>query len=275
MRPAVFPMTADHVAILFLLGYAALTLLCVAWHVYRSRAGWLVWALYAIERLYVGLVFHWRSNRRSNIPQEGPALIIANHRSPVDPQFIWANHHLAGPGRRIRVISFLVAREYHDVLATRWICRAMQSIPVGRDGKDMAPAREALRRLEQGQLVGVFPEGRINLGESGAPLLPGDPGVAWLALRAKVPVIPVYIHNAPGCLNMVAPFVTPSRVRVCFGNPIDLSAYADKRATRDVLQEVTDLLMSKLEETGRDAAAPAVSSDDYDSRILPLRRVAN
>jgi 1-acyl-sn-glycerol-3-phosphate acyltransferase len=186
------------------------------------------------------------------------------------------NHHLAGPKRRIRVISFLVAREYYEVAATKWICKAVQSIPVGRDGRDMAPAREALRRLQAGELVALFPEGKINTGPSGAPLLPGDTGVAWLALRAQVPVYPVYIHNAPGCANMIAPFITPTRVKVCFGDPIDLSAYRGRKNTREILQEVTDLLMAKLEETGRETTLePAESDDEPANPILSLKRIAN
>lgn len=269
-------MQPDRIAIMVLLAYAAIAIAIVAWHVYRARMGWLFWFLYAVERIYVGLLFHWRSNRRSIIPQSGPALIIANHRSPVDPHFLWMNHHLAGPQRRIRVISFLVAREYYEVAATHWICRAMQSIPVGRDGHDMGPAREALRRLQAGEIVGVFPEGKINTGPSGAPLLPGDTGIAWLALRARVPVYPIYIHNAPGTPNMIAPFITPSRVRVCFGEPIDLSGYADRRNSREVLQEVTDLMMARLEETGRNTGVGTPVSNGEDSKsILPLHRVAN
>ncbi|MGE3315393.1 MAG: lysophospholipid acyltransferase family protein [Planctomycetaceae bacterium] len=269
-------MHPDSIAILTLATYAAIGAGIVGWRIFRRDVSWLVSALYAAERLYTGLVFHWRSNRRSNIPQEGPGLVISNHRSPVDPQFIWMNHHLAGPKRRIRVISYLVAREYYEVKATKWICKAMEAIPVGRDGKDMAPAREALRLLKAGKLVGVFPEGRINTGPSGSPLLPADTGIAWLALRAQVPVYPVYIHDAPRCVNMVSPFITPSRVRVCFGDPIDLAVYKDRRITRELLQEVTALLMSRLEETGHAEDDATEESDAAATlRFAPLKRAAN
>lgn len=269
-------MHPDQIAILTLVAYVAIAAGILGWRLYRRDVSGLVSALYAVDRLYTGLVFHWRSNRRSTIPQEGPGLIIANHRSPVDPHFLWMNHHLAGPKRRIRVISFLVAREYYEVRATHWICRAMESIPVGRDGKDMAPARDALRKLQAGKLVGVFPEGRINTGPSGAPLLPADTGIAWLALRAQVPVYPIYIHDAPPCTNMVAPFITPTRVRLCFGEPIDLSSYKDQRITRELLQEVTTLMMSKLEETAHAESEPTEESDQAATvRFQPLHRAAN
>ena len=52
--------------------------------------------LYVVNRLYCILRCHWRANRRCPFPDDGPALIVANHRSPVDPMLVWMNHHLAG-----------------------------------------------------------------------------------------------------------------------------------------------------------------------------------
>jgi 1-acyl-sn-glycerol-3-phosphate acyltransferase len=116
----------------------------------------------------------------------------------------------------------------------------------------MGAVKMAARRLKQGRLVGVFPEGRIN---PGTELLPGSPGVAWLALHARVPVYPVYIHGAPQGEHMVQPFHTFSRVRVNYGSAVDLSAYYGQRLTPRMLQAVTDQLMARLEATGRNGGA--------------------
>lgn len=237
----------DLVSILTLAGYAAVAVAVVVANRYRCAPAWDVWFLYCLERIYLPFMFHWRSNRRSPFPETGGALIIANHRSPVDPLMIWMNHHLAWPSRRVRVISFLTAKEYCDLPGVRFITRAMRSIPVERGGTDMGPAREALRRLQAGDLIGVFPEGRINMGEG---LLEATSGIAWLALRAQAPVFPVYIHGTPQKDDMVTPFYTPSRVRVTFGEPIDLSAYRNRPKSRPVLMEVTRLLMERLAITG-------------------------
>jgi 1-acyl-sn-glycerol-3-phosphate acyltransferase len=123
----------------------------------------------------------------------------------------------------------------------------MRTILVDRHGRDMGPVREALQRLKQGDLIGIFPEGRINSGET---LLEADTGVAWLALRAQVPVCPVYLHGTPRGRNMVEPFVRGSRVKVIYGDPVDLSPYSDRRKSQEVLREVTDLLMQRLAELG-------------------------
>ena len=237
--------------------YAIAAVAIIVWQVRRSRLPGDVWLFYSIERLYVGLMFHWRANRRCPFPDRGPAIILANHRSPVDPMLIWMNHHLGSRQRRVRVIRFMMAREYYEVPVVRWICRSMQAIPVDRGGKDMQPTHRALELLKQGHLLGLFPEGRIN---TGMDLLEGDTGIAWLALHARVPVFPVFLHNSPQSDSMVKPFYTPSRVRVTYGDPIDLSAYYEPRKTHALLAEVTDLLMRRLARLGgvqyvRDVAA--------------------
>jgi 1-acyl-sn-glycerol-3-phosphate acyltransferase len=245
-------MTADAVAKLVLAGYAVIAAAAVVWQCVRSGVAWGVWVLYVVERLYLPLMFHWRGSRRCPFPAEGPALVIANHRSPVDPLFLWMNTHLAGPRRRIRIIRFLMAREYEAVPGVGWITRNVRTIGVERDGRDLKGAREALDALNQGDLVGVFPEGRINLGTE---LLPADSGIAWLALRSEVPVYPVFIYGAPQGKTMVDPFWTLSRVRVAYGEPIDLSAYYGRRKSQELLREVTDLLMQRLAELGGVKAA--------------------
>lgn len=228
--------------------YALIAVVVISWQIIRCEDGPSVWLLYLIDRIYVPFFFHGRSNRRCPFPDDRGALIIANHRSPVDPLFVWLNSHLGGTRFRIRAISFMMAREYYEVPGlVGWISRSMKSIPVNRNGQDMEGTRHTLRLLKEGHLVGVFPEGQINTGEG---LLPGNPGVAYLALKSKVPVYPVFIFNSPVADSMVKPFYTRTKVRVAYGEPIDLSEYHDRKPTREILQEVTDLMMDRLAELG-------------------------
>jgi len=257
-------MDTELVAKLTLAAYAVTAISVIVWQVRRWRIGWQVWMLYAVQRLYCGMVFRWRSDGRCPFPEEGPALIIANHRSPIDPMMVWMNHHLGGKTRRIRVINFMMAKEYYEMPMLHWMFRSLRSISVERDGRDMRPVREALRRLNKGELVGVFPEGRLNLGTG---LLEGNPGVAWLALKAKVAVYPVFIHNAPQGEHMSDPFYTLSRVRVSYGNAIDLSQFHSQSTSRELLNEITELLMQRLAETGG-----LDSNDIHIKPTLPIDR---
>lgn len=258
-------MNPETAAVLTLTMYLTITAGLIARSIFQCRDGWGVWLLYIIQRLYSGLLFRWRSdNRPCPLPAEGGGLIVANHRSPVDPMMVWTNHHLRGypdgGARNIRVAGFLTASEYCDVPGLRWLVRTMRSIPVDRNGQDMGPTREALRRLRNGELVGLFPEGGINWGTR---LRSANPGVAYLALKGRVPVYPVFIHDAPQPQkSMVDPFVRRSRVRITYGEPIDLSEYHDRKATGELLHEVTDLIMSRLAETGGVDYTPVGMEDE-------------
>ncbi len=241
-------MTSTQWAIATVVGLVAVAVFAVIRGIRRSPDGWEAWVLYHVARIYGGLAFGLHTRRQCPLPAEGPGLVIANHRSPVDPLFILGTSGLKEGKRRIRIVEYMTAREYCELPGIiGWICRSMRVIPVGRDGQDMRPAKEALRRLQAGRLVGVFPEGRLNTGEG---LLPASPGIAWLALRSAVPVYPIFIHNAPQGSNMVEPFYRFCQVDVSYGDPIDLSEFQGQKRTPELLQQVTDLLMQRLADLG-------------------------
>lgn len=262
-------MNPERIAQWTLAGYLAVAAALIVWQMARCPAGPTIWWFHVLNRLYCGLVYRWRSNGRSPYPNRGPALIIANHRSPLDPIFLWMNMHLGRDGTHaLRPIGFMMAREYYEMRGLRWAFRALRSIPVERSGRDMASARDALRHLADGDLVGVFPEGRLNRRPENV-VLDANTGIAWLALRAEVPVYPVYIHGAPRCGDMIRPFFTLSHVRVVYGEPVDLSPWRDRKKTQDVLREVTDLLMTRLAELG---GATYLGTAAAEPTTLPLER---
>ena len=247
-------MDSETSAIVALITYAFVGLAIAVWKARRCDLGAAFWCLYVVAHTFYQVLYRWRCNRRCPFPEQGPALIVANHRSPADPLVLWMNIHRNGRRQRIRRIIFMMAREYYENPGVGWLCRWLQAIPADRNGRDVGPAREALRQLHAGHLVGVFPEGRLNTGEG---LLDASSGVAWLALRAKVPVYPVFIQNAPQAESMVAPFFQPCRVRLNYGDPIDLSGFSKQRKTQELLKNVTDLLMSRVAELGGVTYQPA------------------
>ncbi len=239
-------MTPNLLAQLLLALYVLVPLAVMVRKALACPTGPTVWFLHLVNRLYLGLFYHCRSGP-CPIPGTGPALILGNHRSPVDPLYLWFAYSAGNPGSPLRPIGFMMAKEYYELPVFNFFFRALRSIPVERKGADMGPAREALKHLKDGELVGVFPEGRINTGRD---LLPANPGIAWLALRAQVPVYPAFIRGAPQGNSITEPFYTPAHVRVQFGEPIDLSPFYEERKTQELLDQVTHLLMTRLAELG-------------------------
>ncbi|AGA26568.1 lysophospholipid acyltransferase family protein [Singulisphaera acidiphila] len=191
-----------------------------------------------LNRLYCGFWHRLQLENRCLLPERGPALLIANHTCSVD-------HMLLQAGCR-RVLGFMIAREYFENRALRPICVLLGCIPVRRDGQDLAATRAALRALEQGKVVPVFPEGRI-LPTSGRDLGPGRQGVAFLALHAQVPVIPAFICGTPATNEVWKSLSTPSHSRVIFGPPVDLSDMPSAPPfDRTVLTTVTERLMDAI-----------------------------
>ena len=197
------------------------------------------------------------------LPADGPALLISNHTSGVDHMLLQASTR--------RALGFVIAKELYDVPLHRPFCRLIGCIPVKRDGRDLAATRAALRALGGGRVVPIFPEGHI-IPTGGRELGPGKPGVAYLAVTSRVPVIPAYISGTPETNQLGRSLRTPSHARVDFGPPVDLNdILATGKVERDRLDEVTVRLMDairSLRDQVQGVGAGTEGSSDG-RRILP------
>jgi 1-acyl-sn-glycerol-3-phosphate acyltransferase len=189
-------------------------------------------------RAYACLWHRWSSNGPAPVPTAGPALLVSNHTCSADPMFL-----LAGSPR---LISFAVAREHVNIhpLARRLLNYA-RCVGVKRNGRDPEAARQLIRRLADGCLVGIFPEGNLS-GVDRRRLGQARHGAAFLALVTRAPVFPVYITGGPCTDQLLRSWLLPSRrpVRVTYGPPVDLAPYYDRPRTRRLLDEVTQHLMA-------------------------------
>ena len=136
--------------------------------------GQAIWFL--INRLVnAGSVAHQSSGR---LPiARNSAVIVSNHRSGIDPLLIQVASD--------RVVHWMVAGEYWKYPVMRLVFDSLGAIPVGRRGIDTAATKQAIRLAEQGGLVGLFPEGRINTTPD--LLLPGVPAPRSSRLRLAYP----------------------------------------------------------------------------------------
>lgn len=131
-----------------------------------------------------------------NIPLSGGALLAVNHLSFVD--YLMAGY----PGvQRGRLTRFIAKKEIFDHSIGGPVMRSFHHIPIdrasGREGMDTAH-----RYLEQGELVGIFPEGTIS---RSLELQPLKSGAARIAARAGVPLIPVVLWGTQRFLTKGKP----------------------------------------------------------------------
>ncbi|OCB01633.1 acyltransferase [Acidithiobacillus ferrivorans] len=163
--------------------------------------------LYGYTRFYQG--GHWES---SSIPATGPAILACNHVSVLDPLFLVASN--------CRMISFLVAREYYDNAWTRHLLEQTYSIPVRRDRRDVGALLQARRLLEDGRVLGIFPEGGINRGQT-------QKGLAWLVRESAAPVVPAHISGARQGRSDLATWLRRQRPLLRYGVPLHFHRDAD------------------------------------------------
>jgi carboxylesterase len=216
----------------------------------------------ASEQVYEALKKVLRTNFRlnnelavegtENVPMTGGVLLASNHQSWLDVQILGASCP--------RRVHFIAKSEFETWPVLRHLIRLSESVFVRRGGDDAA-LDSIVEALRQGWAVAIYPEGTIP-GEEDIPrravdprtgLLPGHTGVARLALRANVPIVPVGVSGTgrafppevyPRLELLRLPAATPIRLR--FGQPITMDAYRDRPHDRELFREVTDHVMRQI-----------------------------
>ena len=167
---------------------------------HAHRADWGHWILNTIDGLNRILCqrYHRLSPTTVALPATGGAVLAANHISGLDPLILAAISH--------RPVRFMIAREQYERFGMQWLFRAMGCIPVDRKGRPEKSLRDALRALQTGEIIGIFPQGTIQQEEQSATKLKG--GVVRLAAWGNVPVYPIHISGVGGIGSVItAPFI--------------------------------------------------------------------
>ena len=165
----------------------------------------------------------------------GPALITPNHASFLDPPLIGS--------ALSEQICYLAREDLFGNVFLRAICWRLNMIPVERDTADYGSIKRVLAALAQGKKVLLFPEGvRTFNGELRAAM----PGVGLIVHRARVPVIPVYIHGSYRAWPRHRRLPIPSRTVVVFGEPVRFDQGARTPATRETYQAIADEIMARI-----------------------------
>ena len=184
------------------------------------------------------LLFRPKIEGLENVPADGPAILAANHQSFLDDLLL----PLVVKGRKV---VFLAKADYFDKWYLRWFFKGANVIPVRRNNSSAAEAalKAAVDALQEGKLIGIFPEGTRS---PDGRLYRGKTGVARMSLEARVPVIPVAITGTFEAMPYDRKLPKPGRVEIRFGKPLTFERHHETPTDRFVLRSVTDEILYEI-----------------------------
>ena len=179
---------------------------------------------------------------KENIPAEGPAILASNHNAVWDSVFL--------PMMLDREVVFMGKADYFTGTGfkgwvTKEFMRAVGTIPVDRSGGRASEAalNAGLKRLREGELFGIYPEGTRS---PDGRLYRGKTGVARLALLSGAPVIPVAMIGTHAAQPIGQRIPSRTNIGMVIGEPLDFSRYKGLHKDRYVLRAITDEIMYNL-----------------------------
>lgn len=164
-----------------------------------------------------------------DVPKDGTYIICGNHINYLDAAAIVLFNK--------RKVNFVAKEDLFKHSVLFWLGHLFDAIPIKRNMQDIDAMKRCLKVLKNGELLGIFPEGTRKGMEKNVK---AKNGAAYMAIKAKVKVIPVGIHGT------FKPF---SRVYINYGKPIDVSKYGKEdldKATEEIMEQI--VMLTKKED---------------------------
>jgi 1-acyl-sn-glycerol-3-phosphate acyltransferase len=194
--------------------------------------------VYGVSRVLITRPLRWffRMELRGaeNWPQHGPAIIAANHASNLDPPLLCLSY----PG----YICWMGKVEIMTAPVIGWYLKKVGAFTVHRGEADREAIRRGQELLDQGYIIGMFPEGTR---QRGGKLGEAQAGVGMFALKSGVPVIPVRVRGHDQIMRNK--LLHRPKVTVTVGKPVDLDitgmskGKAYREASRRIMEAIAAL----------------------------------
>ena len=178
-------------------------------------------------RFIFKLFFKFEVEGIENVPLSGGAIMCSNHPGTFDMFFIAC---------KVKPIVHYMAKEElfkNPVLA--YILTKLGAFPVKRGKGDLESIKKALKILKSGKVLGILPEG-TRTGFGNPRKIKPKPGVALIATKANVPIIPAAIKGG---------YKLFSKVKVIYGKPFYVNSEKGKKYTREELINITNFIMDR------------------------------
>ena len=202
--------------------------------------------LYRLARAFMHIIlfifYRVKPLGGENLPKKGGVILAANHQSFFDPIVVGC----AARGD----VTFLARRTLFKNKFFGLLLRHLKTYPIERDRTDLRAIKAAIKRLKNGDIILIFPEGTRSYD---GKLQPVKHGFSMLAVRAEVPIVPVYVRGTFDIWPRTRRF--PSlfgRITCRFGTPIDPAGFTSV-SRKDTEKNITAAVEAALKELERAA----------------------
>lgn len=197
--------------------------------------------VYNILWPFFRIFYRFKVRNKKFIPRKGPIIIVANHQSYMDPIAVG----LAVP----RPVKFMAKSELFSIPVLKNLVTWLNAFPVRRQTSDRKAFKTAIQALNDGEVIGLFPEGTRVKGQQVGTV---HPGAALMALKSEAALIPIGLSGT----NKIIPDgkILPRfpKIRAVVGPPIDYNDLKGKK-DKNSLSRLTELIGQKLLEVSQEA----------------------
>jgi 1-acyl-sn-glycerol-3-phosphate acyltransferase len=217
---------------------------------FRILAAFVVPMMAAISKLEI--------ENKDKMPREGAFVLAPNHYSNLDPVVMALAVWKLG-----RAPRFLAKASLFNVPVVGAALRGTGQIPVERVGstRNHEPLKAANELVANGHCIIIYPEGTLTR-DPGLWPMRGKTGAVRMALEQNIPIVPSAHWGTQKIMPRYSKKISlfPRKtIHITFGDPVDLSEFADKPLNAVTLREATEVVMAavtKLVEDLRDETAP-------------------
>ncbi|MBN1636498.1 MAG: 1-acyl-sn-glycerol-3-phosphate acyltransferase [Deltaproteobacteria bacterium] len=202
---------------------------------YRSDFSLFFAIVRKIAKPLIKTLFSVRIEGLENIPDSGSAIMLVNHCSFLDSVILGVFPK--------RYIWFMAKNSQYKGAVLFWFLRLGRSFPVRRYNTDIQAVRNAIRVVQQGHILGVFPEGERSWD---GRMLPFKEGTMRLVLALGKPIIPVGISGAYSLMPRWTSSIKRVPVTIRIGDPMLFEQIPLSQQTSPDIQSVTQTLRKRI-----------------------------
>lgn len=167
---------------------------------------------------------------KENFPKKGGFIVASNHLSYLDPPTIG----FACP----RKLHYFAKSSLFEIKIFSNLVRILGAIPLERESKMPLSLKKAIEILKKGEGLVIFPEGTRS---KDGLIKEGKPGIGFLAVKSKVPIIPVRLKGTDKALPINSKFIRLKKIEVVIGKPLYYEKESYEEVSRKVIEEIKKL----------------------------------